>query len=140
VAAKSFAQALGIYSRNVRIGSLPGDHFFIAEALTWQGRIAVERGTPAGGKEAAPLLRQALEIWPAQLGPNTPGENLARACLGRAIGLQGGDADEACRLLCEGYQALKRDRQADPAVIQRLRDWVKQQDCKCEPVSSPTAA
>lgn len=139
-ASKGFSEALAIYSRNVRNRSLPSDHFFIAEALTWQGRIAVERGTAAGGKQAMPLLRKALEIWPAQLGPNTLGEVTAKAYLGRALALQGGDVDEACRLLCEGYRAMKLDSQADPEVVRRLRAWLKQQGCACEEPQSQTAA
>ncbi|GFE88094.1 tetratricopeptide repeat protein [Steroidobacter agaridevorans] len=137
-ATKGFVQALAIYSSNVRKRALPANHFFIAETLTWQGRIAVERDTAAGGKEGEPLLRKALEIWPAQLGPNTPGENLAKAYLGRAIGLQRSDDTEACRLLCEGYQRLKQDPQASPEVLRRLRGWLKEQRCSCEesPASS----
>lgn len=135
-ATKGFAQALNIYARNVRSRSLPADHFFIAEALTWQGRMAVERDSQSGGKEAVPLLSQALDIWPAQLGPNTLGEVTARAYLGRALALQGDNNDEACRLLCEGYQAMKVDPQADPAVVRRLRGWIKEQGCTCE--ESPT--
>jgi tetratricopeptide (TPR) repeat protein len=135
-ASKGFAQALAIYSRNVRDRTLPANHYFIAETLTWQGRIAVERDTAAGGKAGEPLLRKALEIWPAQLGPNTPGENLARAYLGRALGLQAADATEACRLLCEGYQGLKRDPQANPDVLRRLRGWLKEQSCICEESSA----
>lgn len=136
-ATKGFTRALAIYSLNVRKRALPTNHYFIAEALTWQGRIAVERDTGAGGKQGEPLLRKALEIWPAQLGPNSPGENLAKAYLGRALGLQGADASEACRLLCEGYQALKRDPQASPDVLRRLRGWLKEQGCTCgEPPAS----
>jgi tetratricopeptide (TPR) repeat protein len=131
-ATTGFARALAIYSRNVRNRALPADHFFIAESLTWQGRIAVERDSAAGGKEGEPLLRKALAIWPVQLGPDTPGENLAKAYLGRALGLQGGDETEACRLLCEGYQALKQDPQASPEVLRRLRGWLKEQGCTCE--------
>ncbi|HEY5758000.1 MAG TPA: tetratricopeptide repeat protein [Steroidobacter sp.] len=131
-ALKGFAQALAIYARNVRNRALPANHYFIAEALTWQGRIAVERDTSAGGKQGEPLLRQALEIWPAQLGPNSAGELLAKAYLGRALALQGGDATEACRLLCQGYQGLKQDPQATPDVLRRLRSWLKAQGCTCE--------
>lgn len=133
-ASKGFARALAIYAGNVRKRALPANHFFIAEALTWQARIAVERDTAAGGKEGEPLLRQALEIWPAQLGPNTAGENLAKAYLGRAIGLQRADDSEACRLLCEGYQGLKQDPQASPEVLRRLKGWLKQQGCSCEEI------
>ncbi|MBL8271041.1 tetratricopeptide repeat protein [Steroidobacter sp.] len=139
-ASKGFSQALNIYARNVRGRSLPADHFFIAEALTWQARVAVERGTPGGGKEAVPLLRRSLEIWPVQLGPNTLGEITARAYLGRALALQGDDNGEACRLLCEGYQAMKLDPQADPDVLRRLRGWIKEQGCNCEQTSPAAAA
>lgn len=139
-ASKGFSQALAIYARNVRSRSLPANHYFIAEALTWQGRIAVERDTAAGGKEAEPLLRKALEIWPAQLGPDTLGEQTARAFLGRALALQGGDTDEACRLLCEGYLSMKGNPQASPVVIRRLRGWLKEQGCTCEEATPQTAA
>ncbi|HEY0684041.1 MAG TPA: tetratricopeptide repeat protein [Steroidobacter sp.] len=136
---KGFSQALAIYSRSTRNGTLPPNHFFIAEALTWRGRIAVERGTAAGGKEGEALLNQALEIWPAQLGPGTPGESLSRAYLGRALALQGRDADEACALLCEGYLELKRDPQAGSDILRRLKGWLKEQGCTCED-TPPTAA
>lgn len=137
-ATKGFAAALAIYGHNVRKRSLPPDHFFIAEALTWQGRIAVERDTAAGGKEAEALLRSALAIWPAQLGPNNAGELGAKAFLGRALYLQSGNQDEACRLLCEGYLGLKGNPQANPEVLRRLRDWLKQQGCNCEQTSPPS--
>jgi tetratricopeptide (TPR) repeat protein len=138
-ATKGFAQALAIYGRNVRGRSLPANHYFIAEALTWQARIAVERDTAAGGKEGEALLRKALEIWPVQLGPNNPGELLAKAYLGRALGLQGGDTSEACRLLCEGYWGLKQDPTATPEVLRRLRQWLKDQGCTCEETPASAA-
>lgn len=130
-ASKGFAQALAIYNSNVSTGSLPDNHFFIAEVLTWQGRIALDRGTPDGGKEAEQLLIKALEIWPAQLGPNNQGELVAKAYLGRAIHQQGGNPVDACRLLCEGYLGLKADPQASPELLRTLRGWVKQQRCAC---------
>jgi len=133
---QGFARALAIYAGNVRKRALPADHFFLAEALTWQGRIAVERDSAAGGKEGEPLLRKALEIWPAQLGPDTPGENLAKACLGRALALQRTDDTEACRLLCEGYQGLKQDPQASREVLRRLQGWLKEQGCTCRDASA----
>ncbi|MBM0103597.1 tetratricopeptide repeat protein [Steroidobacter sp. S1-65] len=139
-ASRGFSQAMTIYSRNVRNGSLPANHFFIAEALTWQGRLAVELGTVAGGKQGEPLLRQALEIWPAQLGPDTLGEAMAKAYLGRALALQGGDRDDACNLLCEGYLQLKQDPQAKPDLLRQLRSWLKEQGCTCEETPVATAA
>jgi tetratricopeptide (TPR) repeat protein len=138
-ASKGFAQALAIYARNVRSRSLPANHYFIAEALTWQARIAVERDTAAGGKQGEALLRKALEIWPVQLGPNNPGELMAKAYLGRALGLQGRDTSEACRLLCEGYQGLKQDPTATPEVLRRLRQWLKDQGCTCEETPASSA-
>lgn len=138
-ASRGFSQAMSIYSRNVRKGSLPANHFFIAEVLTWQGRLAVELGTATGGKQGEPLLRQALELWPAQLGPGSPGEAMARAYLGRALALQGGDGDEACNLLCEGYLQLRQDPQAKPEVLRQLRSWLKEQGCTCEETSARAA-
>lgn len=136
---QGFAKALDIYTRNVRKNALPANHFFIAEALTWQGRIAVEKNTPPGGKQAEPLLRRAIEIWPTQLGPNSQGEAWAKAFLGRAIFLQGADTtQEGCRLLCEGYEAVKSNPQSPPEVVRQLRAWLKEQGCNCEP--APTAA
>jgi tetratricopeptide (TPR) repeat protein len=135
-ASKSFAKAMNIYTQNVRSAALPSDHFFIAETLTWQGRIAVERDTPAGGKEGEPLLRRAVEIWPAQLGPGSLGEALAKGYLGRALGLQGNQNDEACRLLCEAYRAVKGNPQANPAVIKQFAQWIKEQQCDCGPAAT----
>lgn len=132
-ASKGLAKALDIYAKNVRSRALPPDHAFIAEALTWQGRIAVERNTAAGGKEAEPGLRKAREIWPAQLGPGTVGEAMATGYLGRALGLQNAVDGEACRLLCEGYQALKANPQANPAVVKQFAAWIKEQECECNP-------
>lgn len=136
---QGFAQARRIYERNVKDRSLPPDHFFIAEALTWQGRIAVERNTPEGGKAAEPLLSRAREIWPAQLGPGTVGEGMATGYLGRALFLQGLPAgDEACTLLCEGYRELLANPESSPAVIKQFAEWIREQDCDCGP--GPTAA
>lgn len=129
---KSFAQALNVYSRNIRSGSLPPDHFFVAEALTWLGRLAVETDTAAGGKKAEPLLRQAIEIWPAQLGPGSIGEAMATGYLGRALALQGADAAKACQLLCTGYQALKANALSSPLVVKQFAAWIKQQGCTCQ--------
>jgi tetratricopeptide (TPR) repeat protein len=137
-ASKSFGTALTIYSQNVSKRALPPDHVFIAEALTWQGRIAVERNTPAGGKEGAPLLRQAREMWPAQLGRGSVGEAMATGYLGRALALIGDQGDEACRLSCEGYRELQGNPQASPAVIKQFAQWIKDQGCDCGP--APSAA
>lgn len=135
---EGFARALEIYAQNTRKQELPPDHFFIAEALTWQGRIAVERNTPTGGKVGAPLLRRAREIWPAQLGRGTVGEAMATGYLGRALALLGLQGDEACQLLCQGYRELLDNPQASPAVIEQFAQWIKEQGCDCGP--TPSAA
>lgn len=131
-AIKSFAQALDVYSRNISSGALPPDHVFVAEALTWLGRLAVETDTADGGKKAEPLLRQAVAIWPSQLGPGSLGEALASAFLGRALGLQGLDPADACRLLCDGYQQLKGNPMVSPVIVKQLASWIKLQNCVCE--------
>ncbi|MET0535330.1 MAG: tetratricopeptide repeat protein [Steroidobacter sp.] len=135
-ATKGFNKALDIYSQNIKKRALPADHFFIAEALTWQGRILVEAGTLAGGKQAEPLLRKAREIWPVQLGSGTVGEAMATGYLGRALALQGNQADDACQLLCSGYRALQENPQASPAVIKQFAAWIKQQQCDCGPAQA----
>jgi tetratricopeptide (TPR) repeat protein len=136
-ATRGFAKAQDIYALNVKKRALPANHFFIAESLTWQGRIAVERGTPEGGREAEPLLRKAREIWPTQLGPGTVGEAMATGYLGRALGLQPGQNDESCSLLCEGFRQLQANPQASPDVIKQFAKWIKEQKCDCGP--SPSA-
>jgi tetratricopeptide (TPR) repeat protein len=135
-ASKSLGKALNIYRKNVRNSVLPMDHVFIAEALTWQGRIAVERNTPAGGKEGEPLLREAVAIWPAQLGPGSVGEFIAKGFLGRALGLLGVQGDEACQLLCEAYRALQGNPQGSPEILKEFAKWIKEQQCDCGPAPS----
>lgn len=130
-ALKNFGLARKIYDKNVAGRALPPDHSFIAEALTWQGRLLVESGTEAAAKQAEPLLADAIAKWPAQRGPNTVGEGVARACLGRALYLQGANQDQACTPLCEGFAIVKASPLADPAFVKRMQDWIKQQDCVC---------
>lgn len=132
-ASKSFGKALAIYERNVSARALPADSVFIAESLLWQGRIAVERDTAAGGKEGEPLLRRAINIWPAQVGPNTVGEWMCKGYLGRALGLQGNTVGDACTLLCDAYKALQADPHGSPEVLQQFAKWIKEQDCDCGP-------
>jgi len=132
-ASKSFGKALAIYERNVSDRTLPADSVFIAESLLWQGRIAVERDTSAGGKEGEPLLRRAIGIWPAQVGPGTVGEWMCKGYLGRALGLQGNTVGDACTLLCDAYRALQADPHGSPDVLTQFAKWIKEQDCDCGP-------
>jgi tetratricopeptide (TPR) repeat protein len=137
-ALKNFGLARKIYDKNVASRSLPADHSFIAEALTWQGRLLVESGTATDAKQAEPLLTDAIAKWPVQRGANTVGEGVARACLGRAQYLQGNNPKQGCTPLCEGFAIIKASPLADPAFVKRMQGWIKQQDCEC--VQPPTAA
>lgn len=130
-AKKSFATALKIYERSTRRAGLPADHSYVAEALTWQGRLLVEEDTAAAAASAEPLLERAIAIWPAQRGGGTLGEGVAKAHLGRALFLQKKDPDRACALLCEGLRILSPHPQANP-IVRRLKQWIRQQGCNCD--------
>lgn len=127
----SFTTALDIYEQNLKEGELPPEHFFLAEARTWKGRILVEAGTADGAKAAQPLLQLAVTHWPAELGPDSVGEGIAKACLGRALFLQGRPGDAACDLLCAGYAIVKR-KCPDTAFVDRVKGWVDAQKCQCD--------
>lgn len=135
-AIKSFARALDIYSTSVSRGALPMDHYFLAEVLTWQARLWVEQDTTAGARQAQPLLEQAIKIWPVQLGPDTAGEGLAKAYLGRALYLIDAANAAACDLLCEGFRIVKCSALTSPELVRRLAGWIKQQKCNCKPVAA----
>lgn len=127
----SLDQALAVYEQKVKEGELPPEHFFLAEARTWKGRILVERNTPGDACAAQPLLELAIIHWPAQLGPGTVGEGMARACLGRALFLQDKEGERACELLCQGYAIIK-EKSPDAAFVARVKGWIDQQGCHCE--------
>jgi tetratricopeptide (TPR) repeat protein len=127
---RSFAKALGIYERNVRKGVLPADHYFIAEALTWLGRLLVEQGTASAAAKAETMLDRATAIWPAQVAPGSLGEGVAKACLGRALFLQGKNPIQACNLLCEGFKIVAPNA-PDTALIERIKGWIDAQGCEC---------
>lgn len=130
-AVASFGKAIEIYEQNVKEGELPPEHFFIAEARTWKGRILVE----GGGRERAALARPELELavahWPAQLSAGNLGEGIAKACLGHALFLLGKERDRACELLCEGYEIVK-NKCPDKDFVERVKDWIDAQGCHCD--------
>jgi len=129
-AVASFSTAIDVYEQNVKEGELPPEHFFLAEARTWKGRTLVETGSPEGAAQAQPLLELAIIHWPAQLGSDSIGEGVAKACLGQALFLQGTDAGRGCELLCQGYEIVK-NKCPDSAFAERVKGWIAQQGCKC---------
>lgn len=127
----TFGKAIDIYEQNVKEAELPAEHFFLAEARTWKGRVLVESNNREAACEALPLLELAIIHWPAQLGPGSVGEGMAKACLGRGLFLQDKELDRACKLLCEGY-AIVKEKSLDTAFVARVKGWVDQQGCRCD--------
>lgn len=127
----TFGKAIDIYEQNVKEAELPAEHFFLAEARTWQGRVLVESNNREAADSAQPLLELAITHWPAQLGPGSVGEGMAKACLGHGLFLQDRDLDRSCKLLCEGY-AIVKEKSRDAAFVARVKGWVDQQGCRCE--------
>lgn len=127
----SFGKAIEIYEQNVKEGELPAEHFFIAEARTWKGRLLVEGGRREDAAEAQPLLELAVAHWPAQLGPDSIGEAVAKACLGRALFLTGQPAERSCELLCEGFSIVE-NKSLDKDFVARVKGWIDAQGCRCD--------
>ena len=129
-----FEKALGIYEGNVKRSALPPNHWFIAEALTWKGRVLVEAfaASRAALENAETTLRRALEIWSTNVYAGETGIGIVRACLGRAIHLLRADDPEACEQLCAGMAAIG-STYPDPAFVKRVAGWSKEQGCDCAP-------
>jgi tetratricopeptide (TPR) repeat protein len=125
-ALQSFAMAVAVYERNVKDGKLPANHFFLAEARTWQGRILVEDGSAASARTAEGTLRAAVAAWPAQLGPDTAGEGIAKCCLGRSLFLQAKELDAALQLLTEGLAVVQKEVPARNPVVAQMERWFKE--------------
>jgi tetratricopeptide (TPR) repeat protein len=124
-----FDKALRIYESNVKHGALPANHWFIAEALTWRGRVLVEHaGDARGAKDAEQTLRKAVELWSTDVYSGAIGLGIARSCLGRAIYLQRNDDPEACAELCDGYAAIAAGF-PDKTFVKRLAGWIDEQGC-----------
>jgi tetratricopeptide (TPR) repeat protein len=127
----TLGRALDIYEQNVKEAELPAEHFFLAEARTWKGRVLVESNSREAASEAEPLLELAVTHWPAQLGPGSVGEGMAKACLGHGLFLQDKELARSCKLLCEGY-AIVKEKSRDAAFVARVKGWVEQQGCRCD--------
>jgi tetratricopeptide (TPR) repeat protein len=127
----TFGKAIDIYEQNVKEAELPAEHFFLAEARTWKGRVLVESNSREAAAEAEPLLELAIIHWPAQLGRSSVGEGMAKACLGHGLFLQDKELARSCKLLCDGY-AIVKEKSRDAAFVARVKGWVEQQGCRCD--------
>lgn len=131
-AVASFDKALRIYHAHVKRGTMPATHWFIAEALTWKGRVLVEAlsASRTAAKDAEKTLRQAIEAWSTDVYGGAMGLGIARACLGRAIHLLRRNDPEACQALCAGYATLSAGF-PDKAFVERVAGWIAEQGCDC---------
>ncbi len=123
-ALRHFLAALQIYDRNVRRGSIPSSYIFIAEVLTWIGRLLVEGGASGESAKAEPLLERAVANWSSQGEAGKSGEAVAKACLGRALHLQDKNPGRARELLTEGYGALSETLGTDHELVEQIRAWL----------------
>jgi tetratricopeptide (TPR) repeat protein len=129
-ALRHFFAALKIYERNLRRGSIPGDFIFIAEVLTWSGRVLVEGGTAGEAAKAEPLLERAVPVWNSHCEAGQIGEAIAEACLGRALHLQSKDPDRSRALLTKGYGVLSQELGTDHELAQQIRAWLDELDAR----------
>jgi tetratricopeptide (TPR) repeat protein len=127
-----FVAALKIYEKNVRRGSIPDDFIFIAEVLTWAGRVLVEGATAGEAARAEPLLERAAPIWNAHSEAGRIGEAIAAACLGRALHLQSKDPARSRELLTRGYDVLSEELGADHELVRQVRAWLDELDVRTE--------
>ena len=125
-ALKNFTMAVQVYERNVKEQKFPAEHYFLAEARTWQGRIMVETNNVGAAKQAEPILRGAIATWPVQLGPNSSGEAIAKACLGHSLFLQTKSLPEAKRLLTEAVAIIRKEVPANNPLVAQVEGWLKQ--------------
>ncbi|HEY4366538.1 MAG TPA: tetratricopeptide repeat protein [Steroidobacteraceae bacterium] len=125
-ALQSFATAVTVYAENIDARKFPAEHYLLAEARTWQGRILVERGDRQSARTAEPILELALAKWPAQLGPDTVGEGIAKACLGWSLYLQRKDLPRSRQLLAEGLAIAQQKLPADHPLVRQFERWLKE--------------
>jgi hypothetical protein len=126
----SFAQAVKIYDKNIGLKRLDSSHPYIAESLTWQGRLLVEGGKAAQAAQAEPLLERALVLWPARLGADSPGQAIAAAALGHALALQGKDPARARQLLQYAYPIILKFVGPQNPLTARVAQWLKDVGCQ----------
>lgn len=120
--------ALLIYESNDRSANapdwLPAIHGYIAEALTWKGRVLLEM--PDKLPDASAALKRALTIWDAELGLHSLPAGIASAYLGRVLYRQDTSSAEARQLLKKGYRIVAASRGADSDLARRIKDWLRE--------------
>lgn len=104
--------------------ALPAIHSYVAEALTWKGRVLLDVAN--GGADAERDLRRAIAIWDGNLGPDSVEGAIASAYLGRALFLKDGTNPEAARLLERGYCIVSEVRGADSKTARLIKPWLDQ--------------
>lgn len=120
-------KALKIYASNDidarKAGTaLPPIHGYVAEALTWRGRVLLD--TPRNGADGEQDLRRAVAIWDANLGPNSVDGALAGAYLGRTLFRKDQTNPEAARLLERGYCIVAAALGADSKLARLIKPWL----------------
>jgi tetratricopeptide (TPR) repeat protein len=131
-ALSQFLSALKIYERNLKRGAIPESYPFLAEVLTWTGRLLVEGGSGAEAGRAQPFLDRAVKIWDASGAAGKVGKAAAEACLGRALHLEGKDPARARRLLTAAYDVLVAELGADYPFVELVRGWISDLDVKAQ--------
>lgn len=146
-ALQCFSSAIVIYEQAVRDRRIDKDHLHFAEVFTWNGRILVEGSNPGSGlgslKQAKAFLERALQIWPARLGPKSPGQGIALACLGRALFLENNNSTRARSLLDDAVEILLPVLGPDHSFFIRLEKWRAEaglKPCGRSPGKSPKAS
>ena len=119
-ALKHFLTALNIYAKNLKRGTIPESYPFIAEVLTWIGRLLCEGGAAAKTQKRPSRCSSALSptglAWRCirRHRRSSP----PRRALGRSLHLQGKDPDRVRQLLTDAHGALSNELGADYAIRQ----------------------
>lgn len=122
----SFTKALRTYESNVKRGRFDPNHVFIAESLTWKGRVLVESGRNSNAGPAEDLLERAVEAWPVSLGADSLGQAIASGGLGRALYLQKKDPARALALLQYSYPIVEKALGAMNPLSMEIEQWLKE--------------
>jgi tetratricopeptide (TPR) repeat protein len=127
-ALRHFLAALQIYERNVRRGSIDRSYIFLAEVLTWTGRLLVEGGRASDATKAEAILERAVENWATHGAAGALGLAAANASLGRSLHLQDKDPIRARKLLSESYDKLLATLGEDHLYVKLVSTWIEELD------------
>jgi tetratricopeptide (TPR) repeat protein len=123
-ALRYFVAAVRIYDKNLKRNRIGPTYVYVAEVLTWVGRLLVEGGTDNEVGQSIVALERAVKIWAAQSGPPDVGYALAKACLGHALFLKKLDDNRARQLLTEGYAGVSEALGAKHPLAQQIKAWL----------------